>query len=81
MSYMKVQLTAYQLLVSADTKQAKFLEEKEEGVHHPHGPAKDDQNPDDICPQHMGGVPPEPPIVPGAPIWSCGTCNTRNRHV
>lgn len=67
---------AYQLFLSGNAQQVELVEDEEEGVHHAHSPAEQNQHPDNIGPQHMGGVSPEPPIVPRThPIRSCSTCN------
>ncbi len=68
----------HHLFLSADAQLAKLVEDPEEGVHHPHGPPKDDAHPDDIGCKGVGGVTPEPPIMPWAPIPRvCCTCDTQ----
>ena len=70
--------SAYQLFFSADTQQATLVQDPEERVHHAHGPTKHNQDPDDVCPKNMGGVPPKPPIRSWGPIIQiAGACNAK----
>lgn len=68
----------HHLFLSADTQLAKLVEDPEEWIHHTHRPSKDDAHPDDIGCKGVGGVTPEPPIMPWAPIPRvCCTCDTQ----
>ena len=65
----------HHFFLSADAQLAKLVEDPEEWIHHAHGPSKDDAHPDDIGCKGVGGVTPEPPIMPWAPIPRvCCTC-------
>ncbi len=61
-------LMSYHFFFTANSQLAKFVQDPEEGIHHAHGPPKDDTDPDDIGCKSVGGVAPKPPIVPWAPI-------------
>lgn len=54
----------YHFLLWGDAQHAKLLESPEEGQHHPHGPAKNQQNPDSVGAQNVGAVTHPPAIVP-----------------
>ena len=63
----------HQLFFTADTQLAKLVESPEEWVHHSHGPTTDDAAPDYIGSKGVGGVPPEPPIMPWAVVPGVGS--------
>ena len=65
----------YHFLLWRNAQHVELLQEVEEGQHHAHGPGEDDNDPDGVGPQDVGGVPHEPAVVPGGhPIRVSSAC-------